>query len=186
MGKYRNIIIYIVLFAMILVLATISYNFLKEEYEPQDNQNKVEISEEKNKASDFYVLNSDIEQVKLSDFFGKPIVVNFWTTWCAPCKGELPYFENAYKKYGENVEFLMVNLTDGRSETITRVQDFMKENGYEFPVYFDTEFSASYVYEIYSIPQTLFIDKNGNIVNSYIGAISENTLEKNIEKIIGE
>ena len=189
MNKYKNLIIYIVLFAIIFILSIISYNFLIKKYEPQNINNSLKASEKienKKKAINFCVLNSEIEKANLTDFFGKPIVVNFWTTWCGPCQSELPYFENMYKKYGENVEFLMVNLTDGRSETISKVQDFVKEKKYTFPVYYDTEYSASYAYEIYSIPQTVFINKYGVITNSYVGVISENTLEKNIEKIIGE
>ena len=61
-------------------------------------------------APDFAVLNASGKQVELSDYFGKPIVVNLWATWCPPCKAELPYFDNAYNRYGQ-VQFLMVNLT---------------------------------------------------------------------------
>ena len=73
-------------------------------------------------------------------------------------------FEDAYKNYKEQVEFLMINLTDGYSETIETVENFIKEKNYKFPVYFDTEYNASKAYNIYSIPQTLFIDEEGNIL----------------------
>ena len=78
----------------------------------------------------------------------------------------------------------MVNLTDGYSETVEGVEKFISDNKYEFSVYFDTEYSASNAYSIYSIPRTLFIDKQGNILNSYLGMMDEETLEKHIIRLI--
>lgn len=138
------------------------------------------------KAADFSVLNSEGEMVNLSSFFGKPIVVNFWATWCGPCQAELPEFEEAYKKYNGDIEFLMVNLTDGYNDTVDSVKQFVNRNKFEFPLYFDTEYSAANTYSIYSIPQTLFIDKDGNIIKSYKGRISKQALEGYIERLKGE
>lgn len=183
MRKYLKIILYILSFILFIALATWGYNYLSAQYSPVEIEQK-ENTNINTKATDFEVLNSNKEQVKLSDFYGKPIVVNFWATWCGPCRYELPEFDEAYKKYNGQIEFLMVNLTDGFSETIEGVEKFVSENEYEFPVYFDTEYSASNAYNIYSIPQTLFIDKEGNIVESYLGMISKETLEKYIAKLI--
>lgn len=184
MKKYLKIILYILSFIIFIVLAVWGYNYLTTKYSP------VEIEQQEGrdttKAIDFKVLNSNKESVKLSDFYGKPIVVNFWATWCGPCRNELPEFDEAYKKYNEQIEILMVNLTDGYSETVEGVENFVNENKYEFPVYFDTEYSASKAYNIYSIPQTLFIDKDGNISDSYLGMMDKQTLEKYITKLIGE
>ena len=183
MKKYLKIILYILTFIVFIALAGWGYNYLTTKYSP------VEIEEAKDsnvntKAIDFKVLNSKKEKVKLSDFYGKPIVVNFWATWCGPCRYELPDFDEAYKKYNEQIEFLMVNLTDGFSETIEGVEQFINENKYEFPVYFDTEYSAAKAYNIYSIPQTLLIDKEGNILELYMGMMNKETLEKYIIKLI--
>ena len=78
----------------------------------------------------------------------------------------------------------MVNLTDGYNDTVENVKEFIRENNYEFPVYFDTEYSATNAYKIYSIPQTLFIDKDGNIIKLYKGQISRQTLQRYIEKML--
>ena len=134
-------------------------------------------------AMDFTVYTQEKTAVKLSDFYGKPIVVNFWATWCGPCKSELPAFEALYNEYKDEVNFLMVNLTDGAQETIPGVTDFITKNSYTFPVYFDTEMDAAITYGVYSIPATLFIDADGNIVASQLGAMSENTLKNYIESI---
>lgn len=135
-------------------------------------------------ALDFTVYTQDEESINLSDFYGKPIVVNFWATWCGPCKSELPAFENLYKEYGEEVIFMMVNLTDGAQETVKGVSDFIMTYGYHFPVYFDTDMDAATTYSVYSIPATLFIDADGNIVASHLGAMQENTLRTYIENLL--
>ena len=140
-------------------------------------------SKKPEKAKDFYAFDLDGKKVSLSEKAGKPAVVNFWATWCPPCKAELPHFEKLYKELGDSVEFMMVDMTDGRRETVDAVKAFIAENGYTFPVYCDSEMSASTTYEVYSIPVTLFIDKDGGLSDMRIGALSEDALRSCIEKI---
>ena len=132
----------------------------------------------------FTVYNDAGEEVTLHDYIGKPIVVNFWATWCPPCKSELPTFNEAYATYGDKVEFLMVDLTDGNMETVDGVKAFVAENGYDFPVYYDTMSSAGMAYSISAIPVTVMIDENGELVRSFTGAISETVLTNSIERMI--
>ena len=154
-------------------------------------------------APDFTVYDADGNKVALSDFKGEPVVVNFWASWCPPCKAELPDFEALYQEVGikkaadaaggtadgadsdsaEAVRFLMVNLTDGQRETQDAAGKFIADEGYTFPVYFDTDLSAAYTYGINSIPMTLFIDRDGNVQSYNIGMIDEQTLRCGIEKI---
>ena len=134
-------------------------------------------------APDFTVYDTDGNAVSLSDFAGKPVVVNFWATWCPPCKSELPDFEEAWKTYGDEVEFLMVNLADDR-DTPEKVEAFMTDNGYEFPLYYDSEYDAAYTYGIYSIPVSLFIDADGNLSKGYIGALNASVIESCIKEIL--
>ena len=136
-----------------------------------------------NKAPDFTVLDGEGNSVKLSDFFGKPIVLNFWASWCPPCKAELPDFEDAYKKYDGEVVFLMVNMTDNQMETVEVAKDFVKTHGYTFPVYYDVNYQAATVYGIRSIPQTYFINAEGEAVASATGMISAAQLEQGIGMI---
>lgn len=74
-------------------------------------------SAEKKRAPDFVVTDTDGNAVTLSQFFGKPIVLNFWATWCMPCVYELPDFEEAFREYGDRVVFMMINQTNGYSDT---------------------------------------------------------------------
>ena len=133
-------------------------------------------------APDFTVFDWDGNAVKLSDFEGKPVVLNFWASWCGPCKSEMPDFEEAYMQYGEQIHFLMVNCTGGR-ETVDSAKAFVEEQGYTFPVYFDTSYEASSTYGASSIPMTFFIDANGDLVTYGMGALSAEVLHKGIGMI---
>lgn len=139
----------------------------------------------KNTAPDFTVLDKDGNTVRLSDKFGKPVVINFWATWCPPCKQELPDFDKLCKEYGDRVVFMMVNLTDGYRDTVDGTKRFVSGKGYTFPVYFDTKDNAASAYNVSSIPQTTFIDAKGNIYTTRIGAMSEATLRSYLNALLG-
>ena len=140
---------------------------------------------DKNTAPDFTVLDANGKRIHLSDNFGKPIVINFWATWCPPCKRELPDFDKLCKEYGDKVVFMMVNLTDGRRDTVDGTKSFVSKNGYTFPVYFDTEYNGADAYNVSSIPQTTFIDANGNVYTTRIGAMNEAALRSYITALLG-
>jgi thiol-disulfide isomerase/thioredoxin len=131
----------------------------------------------KNLAPNFTMLDKDGNTVEFSSKKGKPIILNFWASWCPPCKAEMPDFEEAYKKYGDEVEFMMVNLTDGYQETLQKAKEHVSSNGYTFPIYFDTESSGAYAYNISSVPATYVIDTEGNIVAHAIGMMTAEDLE---------
>ena len=135
-------------------------------------------------APDFTVTDASGNSVNLSDFLGTPVVVNFWASWCGPCKSEMPDFETAYTEYDSEIQFMMVNLTDGYDETVEVAQNYVNDKGFTFPVYFDTiDSNAALTYGVFSIPSTFFIDAEGNIVAHATGALDLETLEKGISMI---
>lgn len=135
-------------------------------------------------APDFTVYDIDGNEVKLSDYLGTPVVLNFWASWCPPCKAELPDFEEKYLTYGDEVQFLMVNLADGTRETVETASDFIAQEGYTFPVFYDSKSVAAIEYKVRSIPATYFIDADGYIVANAVGMLDAVSLQKGIDLII--
>ena len=132
-----------------------------------------------NIAPDFTMLDMDGNEVTLESFFGKPIVLNFWASWCGPCKMEMPDIQKFYEEYGEDIHFLLVSVDD----SLDTAKAFIAENGYTFPVYFDASSMGAYTYGASSIPLTFFIDAEGNLTAYYMGAMSEGILQQGVDMI---
>ena len=152
--------------------------------ETTSEPDSVPAEETLNPAPDVTLEDLEGNKVKISDFQGKPVVLNFWASWCPPCKSEMPGFENLYQEYGNEIQFIMVNLTDGGRETKDTAMKYVNDMGYTFPVYFDTDMSAALAYNAVSIPITYLIDANGNIVAYASGAVEEEALREGIQMIL--
>lgn len=197
MNNKIKFLIGILVFAIVIGGAYFAYDKLSGEYENNTlatnapaitNSNSPKPAETtqaagESKAPDFTVYDADGKPVKLSDYIGKPIILNFWASWCPPCKSEMPDFNEIYKQQGEKYQFMMINLTDGSRETVETAKSFIEEQGYEFPVFYDKDIDAAMKYNTYSIPVTYFIDKNGNLAAYAQGAIDSATLQKGMEMI---
>lgn len=173
-----------IIFVAIMILAVALYPELAKKYTDTDLPSEGSTaSGEVVMADDFTVYDGEMNEVKLSQYFGKPIVINFWATWCGPCKSELPAFNSIYEKYKDSVVFLMINLTDN-GDTVSHVNEFISDNGYSFPVYYDVKHNAAAAYGVYSIPETVFINADGTLYGMRVGAMSESVLESHIKQII--
>ena len=131
-------------------------------------------------CSDFMVYDGDGKTHNLSDYVGKPIVVNMWATWCPPCCSELPEFDEVYKEYKGKVQFMMVNVEE--SYEADGVKDFIKDNGYSFPVFYDWDYIMEYTYGTGYIPTTLVINSDGDIIYNEVGTLSADSLISLIEE----
>ncbi|MCA1061352.1 redoxin domain-containing protein [Rossellomorea aquimaris] len=136
------------------------------------------------RAPDFTLTTLDGEKVKLSDYQGKKVILNFWATWCPPCKAEMPHMQQYYEKHAkkENVEILAVNLTsqdDGKKA----VQQFV--DGYEltFPILMDEKGDIGDEYRAFTIPTTYMIDTGGIIQHKIIGPMNEEMMGKMVEQM---
>ncbi len=181
----KKLLLIVLALAFVLVLGGASK--LYDKFAPEKGTQQLATQEETQEnvvpAPDFTVYDIDGNPVKLSDYFGKPIVLNFWASWCGPCQSEMPDFQEKFLETGEQITFLLVNMTDGSRETVEKASGFIADRGYTFPVFYDTESSAAIAYGVYSLPTTYFIDREGTIVANASGALNEAALQQGIDMI---
>jgi thiol-disulfide isomerase/thioredoxin len=132
------------------------------------------------------VYDIDGNPHKLSDFEGKPVILNFWATWCGYCKLEMPDFEEKYLEYGDKIHFLMVNATDNYGETVEKASNYIMEQGFTFPVYYDTDQTAGQYFNLSSYPVTYLFDAKGEIVAWQKGMLTVETLQTGIDMLLAE
>jgi thiol-disulfide isomerase/thioredoxin len=137
-------------------------------------------------APGFTVYDVDGNAVTLESLRGKPVVLNFWATWCGYCVMEMPDFQEAYEEFGDRIHFMMVNVTDGYQETEAAARAFIAGQDFTFPVYYDLDLSAAMAYGISSMPQTFFIDAEGMAVAYAQGALDAASLRRGIGMLLGE
>ena len=175
MSQRTKMILGIAGFTLLLVGAVVAYNVLSKQVQPGITQNG-----ERQAAPDFTVTDAQGSPVKLADMRGKPVVLNFWATWCGYCVDEMPEFAKAHRELGDEVQFMMVNLR----ESVETGMQYVRGQSYSFPVYFDAQGNAAAAYGVRGIPATFFIDGDGNIVSNTAGALDEAALRRGIEELL--
>ena len=194
MSQKVKFFLWAVLSVALVVGASVLYTMLIDTHEPEIapiaatppiTSNSVENGdrEEAVAAPDFEMYDFDMNSVNLSDFFGKPIVISFWTSWCPACRMNMPYFQSVYEDIGNEVQFLMVALVDGIRETIRTAENYIENGGYTFPVFYDTMGDGARGYQVASIPTTIFIDSDGNLAGRLVGRLNEERLREFIDEI---
>ncbi len=133
-----------------------------------------------NKAPDFELQTLSGDEVKLSDFQGKRVMINFWATWCPPCRAEMPDMEKFYQD--KDIEVLAVNLTESEN-SLKDVEEFSNEFGLTFPILLDTELVAATLYAIKPIPATYMVDSNGIIQYRAFGPLNYDLMVQEFEKM---
>ena len=133
-------------------------------------------------APNFKLENLDGQFISLSDLKGKPVLLNFWATWCPPCRAEMPYLQQIYEEWsGKGLVVLAINIGDSHSEA----KRFLQTNSLSLPVLLDTKKNVARKYNITAIPTTFFIDSDGIIRQKIIGAFpSKGAIETHLNKIM--
>jgi thiol-disulfide isomerase/thioredoxin len=134
-------------------------------------------------APDFALQSLDGKTIRLSDFRGKPVVLNFWATWCGPCKIEMPWFVDFQKEYGPTgLQFLGVAMDDASTKDIAEFAESMKVN---YPILIGKDTVGDAYGGVQFLPETFFIDRDGKVVDKVFGLKGRGEIEDAIKKILG-
>lgn len=182
--KIMKMVLLVLIFVALLLGAKRLYETLGDQVQVDNLATQEEAA--KQAAPEFTVYDLDGDPHSLSDFRGKPVILNFWATWCGYCKVEMPDFEEKYRQYGDDIHFIMLNVTDGSQETVETASAFIAEQGYTFPVYYDTDLAAASAYNTSGLPVTYFIDADGNFVAWQQGMMTAETLQIGIDMLLAQ
>lgn len=167
---------------VMLIILTIVFGSCARAPEKSAQDNATNKNE--NLAVDFKLQNLKGENITLSDYKGKVVVMNFFATWCPPCKAELPGFMNTKEKYKDkNIVFLFIDI----QESADTVKSFVEDRGYaDMNPLLDADGRISNKYSIRGIPRTYILDKEGNIVFSNEGYLDETALKAAIDSALSD
>jgi thiol-disulfide isomerase/thioredoxin len=176
-------IIFTIIVITLIVLAAKFYNSKVDKIEMdinnQDNTSKMNISD-----YDITLKNLVGDSVDINDYKGKIIILNFWASWCSPCKLELPDFDEVNKEIDkDNVQIFMINLTDGIREKKDNIISFIENKGYSFDVLFDKGLKIADKLDVQLYPTTFIFDKDGNLFKKIIGITNKDDLKEYIKEI---
>lgn len=155
--------------------------------QPSHEQQSTEEHKEALMAPDFTKQDQYGNEHTLSDYRGKVVVINFWATWCSPCRAELPDIQEVYEEYGNNQEdviILGITFPDmDKEQSKQGILDFIETQGYTFPTLFDESMELAYQYYINAFPTTFFINKDGTVEGYANGMLTKETIQELIEKL---
>ncbi|WP_308008288.1 cytochrome c biogenesis protein CcdA [uncultured Fusobacterium sp.] len=164
------------------------------DYAAKNEESAKPAQEEKLPAYDFQLKDQYGNLHKLSDYKGKVVFLNFWATWCPPCREEMPHIEEIYKEYGYNKNDVVIlgaaspataENPSPQDESEEKIKAFLTKNNYTFPVVFDVKGEIFRNYYINAFPTTFMIDKDGNIMGYVAGGLSKENMKKIIEMTLG-
>ena len=172
------------------VSGALSSTETQEEATEAESEEEEEAAEEVKTipAIDFTLKDQYGNTHTLSDYKGKTVFLNFWATWCSPCRAEMPDIQKLYEEFQQEEEDIVIlgvaapNL--GREKSEEGIKGFLEENGYTYPVLMDTEAEAFQAYGINSFPTTFMIDKDGNVFGYIPGQLSEETMRDIIRQTV--
>ena len=126
-------------------------------------------------------LRDGTRTIELADLRGRPVVLNFWASWCVPCRKEMPAFERVHQRVRSDAEFLGMNHQDSREDAL----DLLERTGVGYPSGFDPQGNVARAYGLYGMPTTVFISGDGRILATRTGELSEQELERALSELFG-
>lgn len=133
-------------------------------------------------ATDFSLTTLDGRNQTLHEEQGKIVILNFWASWCEPCKIEMPHFQTIYEQYEQDLEILAVNYTT--KDKLKDVKNFVQNHALTFPILLDETGDISTMYGAFALPTTIILDRTGTIAHEIIGPLDEAALETLIKKLL--
>jgi peroxiredoxin len=176
----RNVIVIVIVTAAVALMLLVGVRMAKNR---PGITKATEIGKKGSAAPDFQLKSLDGQQVRLSDFRGKAVLLNFWATWCAPCKIEMPWFVDLQKQYAaQGLQVIGVAMDDSGEPAIAK---FAKEMGVNYPVLIGKEAVGDAYGGVEFLPTTFFIDRQGKIVDRVFGLVGHNEIEEDVKKSLG-
>lgn len=136
------------------------------------------------RAPDFSLESADSEVISLSEVSDRPLLINFWASWCPPCRAEMPAIQKVYEAYKEQ-GFLVLAINATNQDSISAATEFIRENGLNFPILWDAEGEVSRLYQIQSLPTSFFVYPSGKIAEVVVGGpMAEAMLRIRVERLL--
>ncbi len=177
MRQKKTALILFVLLAGLFLTAGLLYSRLSGQAAQEEASSRPELPDPI-PAVDFQLENSAGEPQSFLELLdGRPAILNFWAANCPPCRQEMPHFQQAYETYGDDIQFLMVNVLDAMGDTRESAQAYLEEESYTFPVYYDSELSGVMSYGLQGFPTTFFLNGEGELILGFSGMMSEAVLQ---------
>jgi thiol-disulfide isomerase/thioredoxin len=168
---------YFFILAIILSVSAFSYDLRN-----QITETNVKVTLKDDKAPEFTLKSVDGKTVKLSDYKGKVVIIDFWATWCPPCRRGIPDLVSIQKEFKDKVVIIGISLD--REKTIKDVPGFVKNNEINYPVVYGDDKVVIDYGGIQSIPTSFVVDKNGTVVDMHVGLVSKDTFVNKIKELL--
>ncbi|HUR36773.1 MAG TPA: TlpA disulfide reductase family protein [Terriglobales bacterium] len=175
----------IVLIVVAFTVAAMIYSTAKRSRDAALSGEKLMAADNIGKAAPEFELSTlDGKSVKLSDFKGRPVLVNFWATWCGPCKIEMPWFIDLKKKYeAQGFEIIGIAMEDTENE---KIAEFTKQMGVNYVILKGKNAVADAYGDVQGLPTSFYLDREGKIVAQHAGLVSRSTIEDDVRLALGE
>lgn len=173
-----------VVFSIILLVTAIGWIWISRTTPDPAYAGNIPIPRQGFQAPDFRLNTIFGEDITLSNLNGKPVLINFWASWCPPCVAEMPAIQKIYQEYG-NEGFIVLAVNASNQDNLNNAVKFVEKNNLKFPILLDSDGQVSNQYLVQSLPTSFFIDRSGKIQEIVIGGpMAESLLRIRVEKLL--